>query len=105
MIVGEPLWPENSPTHAGRQFFTFTAYNQYFLTFQESFLANIEKFGKTSYVVANLTYHSENTYIIERQNHFMHSIAVDSPIWMYSSVASSDMPYAKIRTYSSCYLL
>ena len=35
---------------------------------------------------------------ITRQNLFTHSIDVDSPILMYSSVASTSRPYASIRT-------
>ena len=98
MNVGDPLRLANYPAHAVGQFFHFQCIQLRLPNIPGNprcwpMVRSIE----TSSVVGDLGYQSEKTATIARQNLFMHSIAVNSHVLMYSLVASVGMPYAKIR--------
>ncbi|KAG2667638.1 hypothetical protein I3760_13G048100 [Carya illinoinensis] len=97
IIVGSRMWPEYIPFQAAGQFFHFQC--------MQSMLPSIPGNPRCSATASNRVislafgdrrYSSEKTLTIVSENFFRLSIAVLSPIRMYSSIKSPVTPYAII---------
>lgn len=75
--------------------------NAYSLSYQafrkKPHFSPVRKNLATSLGVGDCKYYDEYISTTARQNLFMLSIAVDSPIYVYSSVSSVGTPYASIQ--------
>ncbi|KAG6651088.1 hypothetical protein CIPAW_06G087300 [Carya illinoinensis] len=97
IIVGSRIWPEYILFQAAGQFFHFQCMQSMIPSIPENPRCSPTSSNRAiSLAFRDRKYSSEKTFTIVSENFFRLSIAVLSPIRMYSSIKSPVTPYASI---------
>ncbi|KAG6657212.1 hypothetical protein CIPAW_04G074100 [Carya illinoinensis] len=97
IIVGSWMWPEYIPFQAAGQFFHFQCMQSMLSSIPGNPCCSPTNSNRAiSLAFGDRKYSSEKTLTIVSENLFRLSIAVLSPIRMYSSIKSPVTPYASI---------